>query len=195
MEDVMTAPQPPSQWQPTSSPTTPPSSAQQKKLVRTILTVVGVVGALVVGFVVGSVATRASTTATTTTVTAEPTVDYAAVDKRQNDRTSTLDEREKVLNQRKDELDAREAALLPKEAAAAANTFGGEGLYVVGQDVNPGTYKTGGPDGSSCYYAIKNGTGADSDIIDNNIVDGPATVTLKAGQVFETSNCQDWTLR
>lgn len=174
---------------------TPPAGPTQKARSRAIVAVVAVVAALIVGFVSGSVATGATRTAATTTVTAEPTVDYAAVDARQNDRQAKLDGREQDLNKRGDELAAREAALLPKEAAAAANTFAGEGLYVVGQDVNPGTYKTGGPDGRSCYYAIKNGTGADSDIIDNNIVDGPATVTLKAGQVFETSNCQDWTLR
>jgi len=81
------------------------------------------------------------------------------------------------------------------EVAAQANTIPGEGVFVVGEDVKAGSYRTAGPSSSSCYYAIKDGAGAGADILDNNIIEGPGAVTLADGQVFETSRCQDWTLR
>lgn len=101
------------------------------------------------------------------------------------------------LDARAQQLDAREAALAPKEAAAQAGTIPGDGVYVVGQDVPPGSYATAGPAGAGrdCYYAIKDGVGSDADILDNNATKGAGRVTLKTGQVFESRRCQDWHLR
>lgn len=86
------------------------------------------------------------------------------------------------------------AAAAAAAQAAVRGTITG-GVVVVGSDVDPGVYKTTGPDGSNtmgCYYAFKSGTDADAQIIDNNIVQGPATVTLKQGNVFESRSCDDW---
>ena len=80
-------------------------------------------------------------------------------------------------------------------AEAAKNTIPGSGIFEIGGDKNPGTYRTSGPDGRSCYYAIlssPNGSGIDN-IIDNNNIQGPGIVTLQAGQYFETNGCNDWT--
>ncbi len=95
------------------------------------------------------------------------------------------------------DLEAREKAVAEREAAVkateetiAANSFSG-GLHVVGQTVAPGVYRTDGV--TNCYYAWKSGTGSDADIIDNNIVSGSATVTLNAGDIFESSRCGTWT--
>lgn len=71
----------------------------------------------------------------------------------------------------------------------------GQGVFEVGVDVKPGKYRTAGPDGSNsvgCYYAWMASSDAGSRILDNNIVKGPAVVTLKSGQFFENATCQDF---
>lgn len=70
-----------------------------------------------------------------------------------------------------------------------ANQFG-DGVHLVGTNVTPGVYSATGVE---CYYVWKSGTGADAQIVDNNIVTGPVTVTLVAGQTFETDQCGTWT--
>lgn len=110
------------------------------------------------------------------------------------DRQTGLDAREKLVVERETAVQARETAIDAKEKQVEASTFG-DGVRVVGTTVQPGTYTTQGGDGSNsvgCYYAWKTGTGSDSDIVDNNIVNGAATVTLRAGEIFESSSCQDW---
>jgi hypothetical protein len=97
--------------------------------------------------------------------------------------TSALDQREK-------DVKAREDAVAKKEQQIAATSFAG-GVRVVGRDTSAGVYHAEGS--SSCYYVWKTGTDANADIIDNNIVQGPATVTLNDGDVFESSRCGTWT--
>lgn len=112
-----------------------------------------------------------------------------------DDRQDSLAQRKKDLDVRARELDDREKAVKATETELANNSIPGDGVYVVGKDVKAGVYKTTGPSGGNpvgCYYAFKNGTGADADILDNNIVKGQSSVTLKPGQVFETSSCSDW---
>lgn len=87
---------------------------------------------------------------------------------------------------------AREGAAVAAEAQKARQEFG-NGVRVIGTTVEPGTYQTAGPKDAMCYYAWKTGTGSDADIVDNNITQGAATVTLAAGEVFESSMCTVWT--
>jgi hypothetical protein len=78
--------------------------------------------------------------------------------------------------------------------AGAATTIPGDGTYEVGVDIEPGKYKTAGSaqDSSfSCYWARLKDDG--EDIIDNSIQNGPQTVTLRAGELFETTRCGAWT--
>lgn len=101
-----------------------------------------------------------------------------------------------------DQAAAEKAAADQAAAAAAAeaqkNSIPGSGIFEIGGDKNPGTYRTSGPSGSNvvgCYYAVlssPNGSGIDN-IIDNNIIQGPGIVTLRAGQYFETNGCSEWT--
>lgn len=85
--------------------------------------------------------------------------------------------------------DAPHAALL-QEVATAVKVD--SGTKVVGQTMEPGTYKTK-PGAKDCYWARTTGGG---DIIANNFVgfapDG-VTVTVVAGEGFESSNCGVWT--
>jgi len=112
-------------------------------------------------------------------------------------RADTLQERLDDLGDRQAELDslaaelaAREAAVTTTEQTIAANTIPGDGLFIVGADVQPGTYKSDG--GSPCYWARLNATG--DDIIDNYLGDGQTVMTVQGGDgLIETSGCAPFT--
>lgn len=53
----------------------------------------------------------------------------------------------------------------------------GEGTYVIGVDIKPGTYHTSGAD--ICYWARLSSLSTD-DIIDNGNTTGPATIQVRA---------------
>ncbi|MBG0813323.1 hypothetical protein HS045_03695 [Planomonospora sp. ID82291] len=82
------------------------------------------------------------------------------------------------------------------EETGPATGMGGDGQYLVGEDIKPGTYKTAGAaEDSGCYWArLKNASGELSGIIANDNITGPARVTLKKGEYFETNRCQEWKL-
>jgi hypothetical protein len=65
-----------------------------------------------------------------------------------------------------------------------------DGLYLVGTDITPGEYKSDGPGaGGHCYWArLRDSAG--SDIIANNLTEGPTRVTAVAGEYLEVSGCQ-----
>lgn len=88
---------------------------------------------------------------------------------------------------------AREAAVSATEAAREASTFS-DGVYLVGIDIVPGTYRNEG--GTSCYWERLAGvSGTFGDIIANDNVDGPAVVSIAAGDVaFSSSRCGTWNL-
>ena len=71
----------------------------------------------------------------------------------------------------------------------------GDGVYQVGTDIQPGTYRT--REGSSgCYYARLGGfSGELNDILANANTDAPAIVTIKPTDAgFETRGCGTWTM-
>lgn len=80
------------------------------------------------------------------------------------------------------------------EEPGPASSFAGEGEYVVGEDIKPGTYKTAGPEGEfGCYWErAKDASGEFDSIIANNNLEGPGRVTLKKGEYFKTNRCQEW---
>jgi hypothetical protein len=90
------------------------------------------------------------------------------------------------------------AAPAPPEAlspAVATTTFG-EGKFVVGTDIAPGTYWTTGKSGHhDCYWErLKDTNGTTASIIANNLTPGPATVTIdKTDGAFQTRWCNTWT--
>lgn len=81
-------------------------------------------------------------------------------------------------------------------AAAGPATKIEEGTYEVGPEVAPGKYKSAGAKPSAfqlCAWTVK---GSDGKVIDLGTANGEAEqqlVTLKAGQVFESSGCHTWT--
>ncbi|WP_426367186.1 hypothetical protein [Streptomyces sp. E-08] len=82
----------------------------------------------------------------------------------------------------------------PTEDAGPADRFAGDGEYLVGEDIQAGTYKSAGSDDAfGCYWArLKDATGEFDAIIANNNLQGPGRVTLKKGEYFQTQRCQEW---
>lgn len=71
----------------------------------------------------------------------------------------------------------------------------GEGRFVVGTDIAPGTYQTTGPSGYfDCYWErLQDTSGATDSIIANNLGPGPATVTIvQSDAAFQTRWCHTW---
>jgi hypothetical protein len=88
--------------------------------------------------------------------------------------------------------DAREeakAAAPPKPGPKRTIT---DGLWKVGEEVAPGTYRSGG--GGNCYWARLSGFSGDLDDIITNGIGKNQTVTIVASDVgFESSGCGTWT--
>lgn len=75
----------------------------------------------------------------------------------------------------------------PQAAAVMAD----DGVYLVGTDIKPGTYRNG-PEGD-CYWARLRNTNGDLDSIIANNNGGNQVVTIKrTDKAFETSNCGTW---
>jgi hypothetical protein len=70
-----------------------------------------------------------------------------------------------------------------------------DGVYIVGTDIQPGTYKSSGQ--GSCYYSRLAGFGGQlGDIISNENTDTAAIVTIAAtDKGFKSSRCGTWTLQ
>lgn len=67
-----------------------------------------------------------------------------------------------------------------------------DGLFRVGQDVQPGTYKTAGPNGSNaggCYWSRSGPTGT---VIQNGVVNEAGTITVRTGESIDTAGCLPW---
>jgi len=100
-----------------------------------------------------------------------------------------------ALDARAAELDAKEADVVTREQQLDALVNGlrasefGDGVHQVGRDIQPGRYHTEGS-GRTCYYALLGPDGRD--ILDNNLVEGPATVVIDS-PYFESSRCGTWT--
>ncbi|WP_051803960.1 hypothetical protein [Streptomyces sp. NRRL S-474] len=86
----------------------------------------------------------------------------------------------------------------PAEKSGPATTVEGDGQYLVGEDMQAGTYKTAGPDKDgiidNCYWArTKDASGEFEAIIANDNLEGQGRVTVNKGEYFETNGCQEWT--
>ncbi len=78
-------------------------------------------------------------------------------------------------------------------AITTSKTSFGDGVFIVGTDIDAGTYKSSG--GSSCYYSRLSGfSGELEDIVSNDLTSASAIVTIDASDSgFKSSGCGTWT--
>jgi len=72
------------------------------------------------------------------------------------------------------------------------NTLSGDGVYLAGTDMRPGTYRTKGTSG--CYYQVSSDPNGNN-IIANGNPDGSAFVSVQRGQYLTLERCDDWILQ
>ncbi|WP_030845110.1 hypothetical protein [Streptomyces sp. NRRL F-4474] len=84
----------------------------------------------------------------------------------------------------------------PTAKSGPATSFKGDGQYLVGEDIDPGTYMTAGPaDGlfPNRYWARhKDASGEFSSIVANGNVQGQTRVTVRKGEYLEVKGCLPW---
>jgi hypothetical protein len=91
------------------------------------------------------------------------------------------------------------APLAEAAPATLPATTIGQGTFVVGREVQPGTYRTEGPDQDSLvsictWQRLKNTSGEVGSWIASGIEKGPAVVTIKSSDAaFKSQGCQTWT--
>ncbi|QHA05144.1 hypothetical protein GQF42_19240 [Streptomyces broussonetiae] len=86
-------------------------------------------------------------------------------------------------------------AVDPKAKGAPASSMAGNGgMFKVGTDIAPGTYRSTGKKDSSCYWErTKDAEHGMDSIIANNNVTGTAVVTISPTDAyFKTTGCGDW---
>ncbi|MGV4984161.1 hypothetical protein ACVB8X_15655 [Streptomyces sp. NRAIS4] len=86
-------------------------------------------------------------------------------------------------------------AVDPKAKGTPAHAMAGNGgMYKVGTDIAPGTYKSTGNADDSCYWErTKDAEHGLNSIIANDNVTGTAVVTTSPGDAyFKTTGCGDW---
>ncbi|MFF4344817.1 hypothetical protein ACFY00_33455 [Kitasatospora sp. NPDC001540] len=91
---------------------------------------------------------------------------------------------------------APETPAPPPSPDGPATSFSGDGKYLVGEDIEAGTYKTAGPAESvipNCYWArYKDASGELSSIIANENAQGQTRVTVRKGEYLEVRGCSKW---
>ncbi len=104
-----------------------------------------------------------------------------------------LDARAADLDGREAAVTAREDAVTVLEQQAADGSIPGDGVYLVGEEVAPGTYRAQSP-GEYCYWERLSGlSGSFDDLISNGLGPADAAVTVSASDVaFSTEGCGTW---
>ncbi|MFV0495543.1 hypothetical protein [Mycobacterium sp.] len=84
------------------------------------------------------------------------------------------------------------STLPPVPPAPNQHSFPGDGRFMVGKDIEPGTYRS--PGGTSCYWDRLRGlSGSFEDSISTGAGDWPQVAEIAASDVaFETHGCTTW---
>ncbi len=87
-----------------------------------------------------------------------------------------------------------EAVDLKAKGTPAAKMAGNGGMFRVGTDIAPGTYRSAGNTDDLCYWErSKDASHSVDSIIANNNVNGTAVATISASDgYFKTTGCKDW---
>jgi carboxypeptidase C (cathepsin A) len=78
-----------------------------------------------------------------------------------------------------------------EQGVVQKSTISADGVYVVGKDIPAGVYHTTGGAGQ-CYYATLGSTDT-SNILDNNIFNGPETVDVSGVYAVQITGGCTWT--
>lgn len=111
-------------------------------------------------------------------------------------RSSDLDEREETLDATEAELGEREEAIAEDELRLEENTIPGSGTFLVGEDIEPGTYRS--LEAEYCHWDRLSGLGGDydEDVITSGFSEGNSYVTItESDTAFSSEGCADWILQ
>ncbi len=87
------------------------------------------------------------------------------------------------------QVEERERKVTGQEAEAAASTVPGDGLFLVGSDIEPGVYKADPSPSDNCYFARLSSTDT-GDIIDNGNTSGPVVITVRrSDKALQLNGC------
>lgn len=80
-------------------------------------------------------------------------------------------------------------------AAAVGASFGGEGTFLVGTDIRPGTYRAPAASSGNCYWErMRDLTGSMNSTIANDNTSGPVLITVKStDKAVKVSGCSTFT--
>ncbi|WP_051198754.1 hypothetical protein [Bifidobacterium sp. AGR2158] len=115
----------------------------------------------------------------------------ATIEKAKSYKIDDLKTESEKLQKEIDEQKKTLETLTGKVETAKKNTIG-EGVWQVGKDIDPGTYRATQEVGSRCYWSITNPV--TDDIIQNDIPGGGyPEVTVSEGQQLKIANCGTFT--
>lgn len=156
------------------------------------LGVIGMIFGIAIGAGANDRKTKTATVTTTQRETQTRTVNApAAVLKATRAKLTTArgnlaDVRSKVSDER-GTLRKLQAQVSGTRRAIKRGTFAGTGTYLVGEDIDPGTYRAAAQSG--CYWARLSSLNT-NDIIDNDNANGPVVVEIASSdKAFQASGC------
>lgn len=121
-----------------------------------------------------------------------PTVTVTAEDTTSSKKVQELEGKIEELRAQRDRKSANKTPTDSKSTAQDNNSISGNETFLVGKDIQPGTYRSEG--NSFCYWErASNPTGNFDSIIANENVKGTGTVQILPNDgVFKTRGCNDW---
>lgn len=157
---------------------------------------VGLLGLIIGAAIGGGGATKTKTTTVTKTSpprTVSRTVTVAPDAKTLAKLRSKVSDERATLRETRGKTSDKQAQLRRLTGAVSAakvNTVSGTGTFLVGSDINPGTYRAAASPG--CYWARLASLDT-SNIVDNDNADGPVVVEILASdKAFQTNGCADF---
>ena len=130
---------------------------------------------------------RNAVAAATAAANAKAASAYAARNAALSQQATTLKQQQATLAQQQQAVEAQMGELQKSQIS-------GDGVYVVGKDIQAGVYHTNGSGNTGandCYFATLNSTDT-SNIADNNDFDGPETVDVSSAYAFEINGPCTW---
>jgi hypothetical protein len=161
------------------------------KAVALVAAVGGIIVGAAIGFAVGD-ATEAESASPESTPALDPTRTPQIIYQTRTITAGPTVTETETVQPTVTETETRTRTRTVEAQPDAARSFG-DGVWVVGEEVAPGTYRA--PGGSGCYWArLRNFSAGLNSIIANGGFSRNQTVTIQASDAgFETTRCGTWT--